>query len=409
MASNNTIGTSTRNELGLSQTAPGSVTDYTIQITSPGAPFPLPLLITDGTDGNDTIESSQSMVFGMGGDDLLIARPFNTLFGGTGNDTFKFAANNAIAGFYSGVILDFEAGDKIDLTDTGLSFADLNIAVNEENTFANIQSTNGKLGIAVTSLFDLNTLTESAFVFGTSTGGGDDTTGGGNTDPSTQIEFNGSALAEAIDGNALANYILGLSGNDTILGGAGNDTINGNADLDSLFGGLGEDLVRGGKGNDFINGNAGNDTVLGDLNDDTVRGGKGDDTVRGGKDNDFVTGDNDNDHVYGDKGNDTIHGGKLNDFVSGGDGNDFIYGDKGNDTLEGNAGNDMFVFRAESGVDVINDFETGIDLLQIDGALFANAAAVVAAFSDGVLNLGSGNQVTLTNITTLLETDVDII
>jgi len=131
--------------------------------------------------------------------------------------------------------------------------------------------------------------------------------------------------------------------------------------------------------------------------------------VRGGKDNDFVAGDNDEDQVFGDKGDDIVHGGKLDDYVSGGDGNDTIFGDKGNDTLNGGSGNDVFVFNADSGVDLIEDFTSGEDIMQISSSIFSTAADAVNAFSAGVIDLGGGNQITLANISTVVEADFSII
>ena len=46
-----------------------------------------------------------------------------------------------------------------------------------------------------------------------------------------------------------------------------------------------------------------------------------------------------------------------NDEVTGGRGNDWIEGCGGNDTLTGGAGADKFVFRSDSGHDVVTDFK----------------------------------------------------
>jgi Ca2+-binding RTX toxin-like protein len=54
---------------------------------------------------------------------------------------------------------------------------------------------------------------------------------------------------------------------------------------------------------------------------------------------------------------DRLIGSAGDDSVSGGRGNDWIEGGGGNDTLTGGEGRDTFVFRADSGHDVITDFD----------------------------------------------------
>jgi len=179
-----------------------------------------------------------------------------------------------------------------------------------------------------------------------------------------------------------------------------NNIINGK-DTDDVFrGNVGTDSIRAGAGNDNINGNQDNDSVFGDS---------GTDTVRGGKNDDFVNGNQDNDEVFGDKGNDTVHGGKGDDIVNGGDGFDRIFGDLGNDTLTGGEGIDLFIFHANSGLDTVTDFTQGTDLIHLASSIYTTGAEAVAAFSDGVLDLGDGNTVTLTGIETLLVGDIGIL
>lgn len=70
-------------------------------------------------------------------------------------------------------------------------------------------------------------------------------------------------------------------------------------------------------------------------------------------------GSDENDAFRGFKGNDSIDGGAGNDKLNGGQGNDTLIGGEGNDVLIGGSGKDVFVFGANSGKDVINDFEAG--------------------------------------------------
>lgn len=195
------------------------------------------------------------------------------------------------------------------------------------------------------------------------------------------------AGSDEVFGNGLNNSLIGNAGADTIKGFAGNDTLLGGSEADSL---------QGNQGSDSVNGNAGADSV---------RGGKDDDTVHGGKDNDTVKGDIGNDEVSGDLGNDTVRGGQNEDTLFGNDGNDSLFGDLGNDTLTGGNGSDTFVFNTSSGVDVITDFVVGQDFIRIFSSVIGSTADAVNAFSNGVLDLGGGNTVTITGIASLTEAD----
>ena len=89
-------------------------------------------------------------------------------------------------------------------------------------------------------------------------------------------------------------------------------------------------------------------------------------TLNGTTANDTLTGGAGNDHLYGKAGN---------DLLSGGAGSDWLEGGKGNDTLTGGLGADSFVFR-ESGTkntDTITDFQSGVDHIALDHAVFTNA------------------------------------
>jgi len=111
------------------------------------------------------------------------------------------------------------------------------------------------------------------------------------------------------------------------------------------------------------------------------------------------------DIIHGDEDDDRIHGGKGNDQIFGDAGNDTIFGDLGNDILTGGTGADIFVFKANSGNDTITDFEQGIDKIEITSTVIATTSAAVAAFSGGILDLGNGNTVEITGITSLNEGD----
>ncbi|GHF19296.1 hypothetical protein GCM10017044_12330 [Kordiimonas sediminis] len=217
-------------------------------------------------------------------------------------------------------------------------------------------------------------------------------------------------------------------GNDTIEGGKGNDTMGGGAGDDLLVGGAGSDKLLGGSGNDqlFVSFNnpgdengdtspniawagTGNDTVTGGFGDDKIGGGQGSDVLYGGAGDDLIFGGasdegdtisagsgadevfsgKGDDVVNGDDGNDTLFSGTGNDTVDGGDGNDVLWGGAGDDLLTGGAGADVFRFNANSGNDIVTDFNISQDDLYLGGT-FANLAAVKAASSTTTVGGDSG-------------------
>ena len=282
-------------------------------------------------------------------------------------------------------------------------------------------------------------------------GNGFDTLYGGNGNDSVH-GGNGRDLAIMGAGNDIfydndqggengQDTVYGNQGNDTIEGGAGfdkfyggndNDLIYGRAGFDTLDGGSGSDTIFGGNGNDLILGNGGFDTLDGGNGNDTINGGDGQDVVFMGNGNDIFYdntqgGDLGRDAVYGGNGRDTIEGGNGNDTFFGGNGDDLIFGrlgddlingGAGNDTMDGGPGADTFMFTAGDGVDVINGYEAGGDILQFDDALWSgtlSAAQVVDQFAsvvggDVVFDFGA-EEITLTGISSLtgLENDLVIV
>jgi hypothetical protein len=70
----------------------------------------------------------------------------------------------------------------------------------------------------------------------------------------------------------------------------------------------------------------------------------------------------------------TLKGGSANEDISGGGGNDKIYGRGGDDVLTGGNGSDTFVFDKNSsgGHDLITDYSSKSDTIQLDGKLFSS-------------------------------------
>ncbi len=125
-------------------------------------------------------------------------------------------------------------------------------------------------------------------------------------------------------------------------GGNDNDQLSGDSGADSLYGGHGDDQLSGGAGDDRLIGGVGNDDLSGGDGKDFLNAGAGDDIISGGA------------------GADKIIGGVGADTIEGGAGNDHLWG--GNWWKDG--ASDTFIISAGGGKDMIHDFETQND--QID-------------------------------------------
>jgi hypothetical protein len=119
--------------------------------------------------------------------------------------------------------------------------------------------------------------------------------------------------------------------------------------------------IRGTNSDDHLIGTKFSDYILGEDGDDVIYGGGGRSDLRKG---DFFTEGFDG---FGRLNGDAMFGGAGDDLIYGMAGNDLLSGGLGNDELRGGSGFDTFVFN--SGVDRINDFQIGIDKIQLDPSL----------------------------------------
>jgi len=141
-----------------------------------------------------------------------------------------------------------------------------------------------------------------------------------------------------------------------------------------------------------------------------VNGGSGSDTINGGAGGDTLNGGSDGDALNGGAGGDTLNGGAGADIINGG---------SGADTLTGGNGSDEFVFNNNFGADVIEDFNTSVDTLTLNDAIWGNgldAADVIETYGDIVegiaeLDFGSSGSITFTGLTSLddLESTITIV
>ena len=263
------------------------------------------------------------------------------------------------------------------------------------------------------------------------TPGNDSLVGGAGNDT-----INGFAGNDTIRGLGGDDSLIGGDGVDSVSGGDGNDTLVGHEfaggrepsgpTADTLDGGLGDDVYHVNFGDSIAADPGGLDHVFADttwtlgegLENLTIGGVEADGASAFGNELDNTISQRGNDHyhtiegrggndvlyaaqramsgggVFGGDGNDTLVGWTGADTLVGGNGNDVIMGSDvfgggsdfntvdggaGNDTLSGSAGsdfNDTFRFSVAPGTanaDTINGFESGIDEIQLDAAVHANA------------------------------------
>lgn len=91
----------------------------------------------------------------------------------------------------------------------------------------------------------------------------------------------------------------------------------------------------------------------------------GRDSLRGTSGPDLIRGEGGNDRLYGGGGSDRLDGGSGNDRISAGSGDDVIIGGSGNDQMKGGSGADIYLFERGFGIDLIVDWEAGIDQLDL--------------------------------------------
>lgn len=378
-----------------------------------------------GGNGNDKIS-------GLAGDDLLD--------GGAGNDILNGdAGNDRLIGGKGVDTVDGGVGDDIiviesnfDQKDTligNLGFDTIEVAGTKVVTLLGFDSTNGG----------------GSFEAWAGNGMGVKGTGAANT-------FNFSNLTSVTD----FGFVDGAGGNDTIIGsatvgmelrgGSGNDTITGGAGEDRIIGGAGVDVLDGGNGNDtfvLTSNQDAKDTIQGGLGTDTIEvAGKSNLTLNGFDSNassienwvgngkavvgssaadtlDFsnidTIGGGGISYVDGGNGNDTLiasdvgmqlRGGSGNDTLVGGAGIDRLEGGAGNDDLTGGAGADTFVFAKNTGLDTIQDFELGVDTIEIKGVKNFNDLQIINQGGNALITINNNTTITLVNVDhTLLTVD----
>ncbi|HCQ64649.1 MAG TPA: hypothetical protein DIU07_05480 [Rhodobacteraceae bacterium] len=123
-----------------------------------------------------------------------------------------------------------------------------------------------------------------------------------------------------------------------------------------------------------VNGTDGDDTVTALAIGTKIKGGAGEDTITGGIGDDKLMGNKGQDRLVGGAGEDTLKGGNNDDVLKGGSGDDTLHGGKGQDKMKGGDGVDTFTFKSiddvgsgSKGRDLVTDFETGTDKIDLTG------------------------------------------
>lgn len=188
--------------------------------------------------------------------------------------------------------------------------------------------------------------------------------------------------------------LLGSAADDRLFGAAGDDLLSGEAGRDWLYGGNGADSLFGGDGNDWLTGGAEADLLSGGDGFDRVLYSDSDDPVvvslsRPADNTGRATGDLylSIEGVTGSRGADRLTGDAGRNELRGGAGADTLKGGAGGDTLFGGLGADTFVFSVapvKGQVDLIADFEAGVDRIALSAAAFGGAeVGVASAFVSG--------------------------
>ncbi|SFR40349.1 Hemolysin-type calcium-binding repeat-containing protein [Yoonia tamlensis] len=97
-----------------------------------------------------------------------------------------------------------------------------------------------------------------------------------------------------------------------------------------------------------------------------------------------LEGTGNSDFLFAGAGDDWIRGLAGNDYIDGNEGNDILDGGAGIDRLLGGSGADVFVFADDSGLDIVYDFEDGVDRIALFGSDEADFDEIqITQYGDG--------------------------
>ncbi len=100
----------------------------------------------------------------------------------------------------------------------------------------------------------------------------------------------------------------------------------------------------------------------------------------------------------GGDGNDVLWGTQGQDTISGGGGDDSLHPGAGSDSLTGGAGADTFVFSHGAGHDVVTDFDTTSDIIDLSGTDGFLSYTLAQSGNDVTITLSQDDVITLKNV-----------
>jgi Ca2+-binding RTX toxin-like protein len=327
-----------------------------------------------GSAAGDTYDSIEDLVGSAKRDTLIGDDGVNQLHGGDGGDFLRDGGGND---FVYG-----EMGDDTLIAGTGSDYFDGGDGI-DTLTFENAaNSVHASLG----------TVHPSGSVGWVGGAGAYEYTASGayvagSADTVVSIEnLTGTSRDDLLFGSDDDNVLSGLGGNDYIDGGWGDDTVLPGSGSDTVYGGQGIDTIS------FANSSVAVEVNLdvvgfqrswdlasnGDIVDGTVDTLHDFENITGSKNDDSLWGDDGRNVINGGYGNDYLQGKGGNDTLIGGPGQDFLQGGPGRDAMTGGADADTFYFAdptegmdpATHGIDVITDYQPGVDTLAFSSQAF---------------------------------------
>ncbi|WP_268239409.1 calcium-binding protein, partial [Amphritea balenae] len=238
-----------------------------------GQPITLSNLVTEQISNQATV--GDDYLYGDAtGNELSGLTGNDTLYGGAGDDTYRFNIGDG-----KDVISDTAGADQIifgaGITQDNIRFtrtdADLILTLIDESKTPTgdeirIKGAVGQSVYAIESVLfsDQTTLTFAEMMQRSAT-------------------LHGTDQDDQLTGIRLNDEIYGYAGNDTLNGKGGNDLLDGGAGDDTLIGTSGRNTLRGGAGNDVLNASGYGYHYTGSTHlGSTLEGGTGDDQLTGG-------------------------------------------------------------------------------------------------------------------------------
>ncbi|TCS12874.1 Ca2+-binding RTX toxin-like protein [Caulobacter sp. BK020] len=321
--------------------------------------------------------SYDKLVGGDGADVLIGKGAGDNLTGGAGVDIFRYEVAGDSHGDGYDILSDFQHGvDKIDLSAVAPTYMSILHAQGASYLFPS--TSGGQMQIAAVGDVEAN----------------DILTGG-----TTNYYIVGDDSGMTLIGGDNPDSIVGGGGNDVIIGGGGGDALYGNGGRNvftyrsaSESNNQNLDIIHGFQtgvdkidlsamnpsnvsivyynGGTFINGGAA-DGAFQIASIDKVFG----ISLLGLTGGLYVVGENVAGALYGSAGADTIIGGSSYDAIYAGGSGDALFGGGGMDTFMYESGTDSN--GAPGGMDIIHDFETGVDRVYLNGIMGATNVSVI--------------------------------